>query len=263
MAGKLPRMAVYGGTNVDIQAHCRQHFKPGDSNPGSSSLAAGGVGRNIAENLVGLGATVELVTVFGDDDLAAFLMRSCRQSGIDVAASLFLREESSPRYLCILDVDGSLVGAVAAMDALDRFDPAVLADRWDPGDRADVVILDANLPADTLAAAAERWRGKPILLDTVSASKAVKALPLLPYVSMIKPNRVEAAILSGLEPGGEAEALAAARAIRRAGTAEVFVSLGAGGLLWCGSEGEGIARPLGLPVVNVSGAGDAAAAALA
>ncbi|TFG79302.1 MAG: hypothetical protein E4H20_12130, partial [Spirochaetales bacterium] len=47
------------------------------------------------------------------------------------------------------------------------------------------------------------------------------------------------------------------------GTAEVFVSLGAGGLLWCGSEGEGIARPLGLPVVNVSGAGDAAAAALA
>ncbi|HAE23486.1 MAG TPA: hypothetical protein DCG47_14385 [Spirochaetaceae bacterium] len=144
-------------------------------------------------------------------------------------------------------------------------------------------MLDANLPEDTLALAAERWRGKPLLLDTVSLAKAPKAFPLLPLLSMIKPNRAEAALLASLagplgalEPtlasvgaGGaglpeeEALALQSARSLRKAGCDEVFVSLGAGGLLWCGSEGEGIARPLPLPVRNVSGAGDAAAAALA
>jgi pseudouridine kinase len=295
MAADTELIAVYGAANVDIQGHSAAAFKMGDSNPGHSTITPGGVGRNIAENLARWGASVALVSVFGDDELSPFIQASCTDLGIAIDASLFLSGAISPRYMCLLDADGGLIGAVAAMDALERFGPAELAERFGPGDRAAVVVLDTNLPAATLALAAERWRDKPLLLDTVSLAKAPKALPLLPMLSMIKPNRAEAALLASLAGGpcaaavplfggaygaagplsageapgapglreDEARALQSARCLRKAGCAEVFVSLGEGGLLWCGAEGEGIARPLPLPVRNVSGAGDAAAAALA
>ncbi len=276
MAAQSELIAVYGAANVDIQGHSAAPFKPGDSNPGYSSSTPGGVGRNIAENLARWGARVELVSVFGDDELSPFIQASCTDLGIAIEESLFLQGAVSPRYLCLLDADGGLIGAVAAMDALERFGPDELARRFGPGDRAAVVVLDANLPAATLAMAAKRWGGKPLLLDTVSLAKAPKALNLLPLLTMIKPNRAEAALLASLagftgaagDPTAglraeEAQAWHSARSLRRAGCAEVFVTLGSGGLLWCGAEGEGIARPLPLPVRNVSGAGDAAAAALA
>ncbi len=257
-SGRRPRVAVYGGANADIQGFCYRPYKAGDSNPGRSTMAAGGVGRNIAENLARLGAETELVTVFGDDNLADFIRVSCDAVGLRYERSVFLNGEPSPRYLCILDADGGLVGAVAAMDALERFGPEALAARYAPGDEADAVVLDANLPAETLLSAAERWRDKPLLLDTVSEAKAGKARGLLPYLAAIKPNRAEASLLTGL-----AEPAAAAAALLSAGVREAFVSLGAGGLLWLGPDGGGIARPPSLPVVNVSGAGDALSAALA
>lgn len=269
-----PTVAVYGGANMDIQARSRGPFLPGDSNPGYSSLSLGGVGRNIAENVARLGLRTELVTVFGGDEMAAHLADGCRRLGVEVGRSLILPNEETSRYVCLLDADGSLVGAVSAMDALDRFGPDELATRYGPGDAADVVVIDANLPPDTIAAAAYRWRDKPLLLDPVSATKAVSAAPSLGHFSMAKPNLVEARVLLGRAPGddpgapaGDADRVAAAKeaalALLGLGVREAYVSLGSQGLLWACGDGLGLARPLSLPVINVSGAGDAATAAIA
>ena len=170
-----PTVAVYGGANLDIQARCRAPYRPGDSNPGTSAMAAGGVGRNIAENLARMGLATELVTVLGGDESASYLAARCRSAGVEVGRSLMLPDMETSRYVCILDVDGSLVGAVAAMDIIDHFGPAELAARYEPGDEAKIVVIDANLPAETIAAAARRWKDKPLLLDSVSVAKAGKA----------------------------------------------------------------------------------------
>ncbi|MBU1078964.1 MAG: MarR family transcriptional regulator [Spirochaetes bacterium] len=276
MSEHRPAVAVYGGANIDIQARCRARYRPGDSNPGTAFMSAGGVGRNIAENLARLGLRTELVTVFGGDETASSLAERCRDAGIEVGRSLILPGEPTPRYVCILDDDGVLVGAVAAMDALERFGPDELARRYGPGDEADVVVIDANLPAGTIAAAASRWSGKPLILDSVSVAKAAKAAPVVGRFSIVKPNRREALALLGLDPdaspdaarpdepaGTVGSAAASARALLALGVREAFVSLGAEGLLWASAAGIGVARPLGLQVANVSGAGDAATAALA
>ena len=269
MTDSRPLVAVYGGANIDIQSRCRAPFRPGDSNPGTSSMSMGGVGRNIAENVARLGLRTELVTVFGGDEQAGHLADACRDAGIEVGRSLILPDEQTSRYICILDDKGILVGAVAAMDSIDRFGPEELAARFGPGDEAEVVILDANLPAATIAAAAARWKGKPLILDTVSVTKAAKAAPVVGSFYSVKPNRKEARVLLGLEPdsGGPADVLDSAResalGLLSLGLREVFVSLGETGLLWADASGMGVASPLPLPVVNVSGAGDAATAALA
>jgi pseudouridine kinase len=276
MIKKKPVVAVYGGSNVDIAARSAMPWRPGDSNPGTFSRSAGGVGRNIAENLARLGLQVELVTVLGDDEAADFLRGGCAAAGVETGRSLVLPGKESSAYLCVLDNDGLLVGAVAAMESMELFGPAELARRFGPGDEADVVVIDANLPPASIALAAERWKGKPLILDPVSVAKAGRAAPAAGKFSIVKPNYQEALVLLG--QGADATSLAAgsdpsadpvdaARSLAvkllLLGPKEVFVSLGAGGLLWADSRGIGLARPLALPVVNVSGAGDAATAALA
>ncbi len=270
-----PAVAVYGGANFDIQARCREPYRPGDSNPGTSSMSFGGVGRNIAENVAKLGLSTELVTVFGGDEMASLLADGCRASGVEVGRSLILPNEATSRYICIIDEQGGLVGAVAAMDCLNLFGPDELASRFGPGDEADVVVIDANLPPETIAAAAYRWKDKPLILDTVSVAKASRAAPVAGRFSMVKPNRRGARALLGLDPDAIGDASgpavdgdyyassALAHALLALGVREVFLSLGAQGLLWADASGMGRTSPLDLPVVNVSGAGDAATAALA
>ncbi|MEI8181049.1 PfkB family carbohydrate kinase, partial [Aestuariivirga sp.] len=63
----MPRVIVIGGANVDIKGRSRGSFVAGTSNPGEVTVSAGGVGRNIAENLARLGISVSLVTALGQD----------------------------------------------------------------------------------------------------------------------------------------------------------------------------------------------------
>ena len=66
-----PYIAVIGGANVDIMArHDGLVLNDTDSNPGQMMLSAGGVARNVAENLARLGSDVQLITSLGDDDFA-------------------------------------------------------------------------------------------------------------------------------------------------------------------------------------------------
>ncbi len=258
-----PYVVVLGGLNADLQGTCYAPFRPADSNPGRASLSAGGVGRNIAENLVRLGCRVDLVSVLGDDALSAWLRRSCGSLGIGTDLCLVLPGTPASQYLCLLDSDGSLAGAVAAMDGMDALTAEALEARSKALQAADLIVADTNIPGESLEWTARRFPGKPLLLDPVSAAKAVRARSCAGSFTIVKPNRGEAEALTGVPCGTREGAARAAEALRASGAGRVFLSLGGEGLMFDGPDGRGIARPAAGPAVNVSGAGDAAAAALA
>jgi pseudouridine kinase len=260
-------IAVYGGVNLDIQAKSFASFLPGDSNPGSLQVSPGGVGRNIAENLARLGLRTEFMGLFGTDALSTVLTGSCTAAGIRYDRSIFLPGRSTSAYVCLLDADGSLAGAVAAMELFDDLTLEMMAGCWQAGDEAGLVILDGNLPRPVLEAALARWAGKPVLFDPVSEAKAVRGKDLLGKLAMIKPNLGEAELLAGIRSDPSAtpvsRAKRAALALVDQGVGEAFVSIGSRGLVYADSGLCGLVSPLSLPVVNVSGAGDAAAAGIA
>lgn len=274
MSGR-PSVVVVGGMNIDIQGKSYLPYRAKDSNPGSFDLVPGGVGRNIAENLVRLGVRVELVSALGDDDFSHSLEDSCASIGIGLSGSLRLKRSPASLYLCLLDSDGSLVGAVCSMDSIDALLPERLAERAPLLDSADLILVDANVPEASIAWLAARYPqggGRPILgFDPVSVKKAGRGRTSIGSFAFAKPNRAEAALLTGLPADTEPELLASA--LRAAGLGEVFLSLGAEGLLAeggpLGRDGERWAArlpevlPPGLERVNDSGAGDAACAAIA
>lgn len=259
----IPYVAVLGGLNADLQGICHAPFRPGDSNPGRASLSAGGVGRNIAENLVRLGCRVDLVSVLGDDALSLWLKTSCCRLGIGTDLCLVVKDAPASQYLCLLDSDGSLAGAVAAMDGMDALTPDVLESHDFALRKADLIVADANIPAASLEWLAVRYSGKPMLLDPVSAAKAERGRSCAGRFPMIKPNRAEAEVLTGLPCADTEGAVQAAKELRRKGAERVFLSQGRSGLLFDGEDDRGIAHPPAVRTVNVSGAGDASAAVLA
>jgi len=258
------RVVVVGGANTDIIGVSTGALRERDSNPGRIRTSAGGVGRNVAENLARLGAAVDLVTAFGDDDAGRLLMRSCRGRGIGVAASLVATDLPGAHYLAILDERHDMAVAVNDMRVLDLLTPEALSEpeRLLAILAADLVVADANLSEEALSWLAGVARA-PIVLEPVSAAKAPRAIGVLARLAAVTPNTLEAAALLGHEVGGPDGALAAARELVELGVGAAFVTCGADGIAWADGGGSGLLAAPRVTVANASGAGDAFCAGVA
>ncbi len=264
--GARPYVVVVGGANVDLKAQTATKVIAATSNPGHTSLSAGGVGRNIAENIARLGTLTELVAAIGDDVLGEWLVAETTGAGVGVG-HVHRTSVATGTYTAVLDVDGELIVAVSAMDATDQFTQARLADSVALRSGAAMIVLDGNLPVDLLGTVVDdaAAAGVRVLLDPVSDPKALRLSPLLAAtrpIHLITPNRTELAVLSGLPVGNTSEIEVAARKLLSRGVQNVWVRLGSHGSLYFESSGKG--TPLAAAVAHVrdvTGAGDAMAGA--
>lgn len=248
-------VCVVGGMNMDITGAPGASLRLGDSNPGRVSITPGGVGRNMAESLARMGFAVELISPLGNDGFSRLLEESCAMLGIGLSHAPRL-DMNSGVYLCVMDDGGDMHVAINDMALCEALDPAMLD--MAALNAGSIALLDANLPPPALERVALE-ASVPLVADPVSAAKAPRLLPLLPRLFAIKPNLMEAQALTG-----EGEPMACAKALCRLGVKRAFVSAGAQGIYYCSQGGEEghIAAP-DVAVVNATGAGDSATAAIA
>ncbi len=256
-----PYAVVIGGVNMDIGGTSAQPLRGADSNPGRVRMSLGGVGRNIAHNMALLGVDTRMVTAFGDDLYAQKIAASCGELGIDISRSLQVPGGATSTYLFIADQNGDMALAVSDMGIYDHLTPAFLASRAPLLNNAQVVVMDTNLPAETIAWVAEHIH-LPIFVDPVSTAKAEKIRPILGKLHTLKPNRLEAELLSGVSITDEASLDRAADALLDTGLRRVFISLGGDGVF--AADHSGRCRLPCLPgrMVNTTGCGDAFMAAM-
>jgi len=254
-------VAVCGGVNIDIGGRSKLPLIPEDSNPGIIFDSLGGVGRNIAHNLALLGADVRLITALGADDGARCVRESCSALGIDLSGSLVVPDSATSRYLYICDSDGDVSLALSDMSIYERLTPDFFASRLDLLNRAALVVLDANLPADTLTFLSTHCTA-PLFADPVSVAKAPRLRHALGRLHTLKPNRAEAEALTGIAIPDVQSAFLAADRLLAEGLQRAYITLGPDGVL--AAEGKQRIRLSAPPrsVVNASGCGDAFTAAL-
>ena len=252
---------VVGGVNVDI---CGRSFHPlveSDSNPGRVSTSLGGVGRNIAHNMSLMGVDVRLLTAFGDDPSGQRVAASCSELGIDASHALRLAGETTSTYLYLTGPDGEMALAVSDMEVCRRITPAYLAGNLPLLQSAQVVVADANIPEESLRFLAQN-SSAPLFVDPVSTAKAEKLRPILSRIHTLKPNALEASILSGVEIHTDADVELAADRLLQMGVHRLFLSLGSRGVYAAmGSERLWLQNLPGT-MVNTTGCGDAFMAAL-
>ena len=259
----MAKITVVGGINIDIEGSPFEKLKYHDSNPGRINLAFGGVGRNIAENAARLGGDVAMVSVIGDDKMGKAAKMELEDLGVDTSCIRTLQGRNSAMYLSILDDRKDMELALCDMDIIEAITPAFLEDYRDFIAGSGIIALDGNLSEELLCCCVEMFRGIPVFFDPVSSTKAVKARNCLGGFDSIKPNIIEAEILTGITIDGDEDVRRAADRLLEKGVKRVFITLNRDGVYYRDSESEGFIRPAdNLKIVSATGAGDSFSATI-
>ncbi len=244
---------------VDVTYHVPRVRLGGGNRVSSVGRRAGGKGVNAARVLHALGHDA-VVTGFAGGSTGAQARAELRRSGLR-DATVAVRDESRVTIV-VVEENGEVTG-------FSEPGPEVSAGEWRQMlarlrqlvDGAGVVVLSGSLPAGVptdayaqLTAIAAR-ASVPVLLDThgEALARGVAAGPQL-----VKINAQE---LAGFAPG--LDVLEGAARLRAAGAEAAVISEGAEGLVALAEAGAWRAAPPEAVIGNATGAGDAAAAALA
>ena len=128
-----------------------------------------------------------------------------------------------------------------------------------------IITCDSGLPAETLLGILNLFGDQqPVFVDPVSCAYAAKIKPFVGKFHTIKPNRMEAEILSGVEIRNDDDLKRACSVILEKGVQRIFVSLGGDGCFYMDQQGRMLHRKLKPldQMVNATGGGDAFMAAV-
>lgn len=244
---------VIGSINLDLVANLARLPSPGETLLGSAfRTAPGGKGANQALAAARAGGTVSMVGAVGKDAFAAEATALLRSGGVDLSG---VRETASSTGVALIFVDAGgenvivvVPGANATMLSGDVVRAAIT--------KNDVVVLQHEIPLETVAAAlsAARKAGAVSLLNT--APYRPEAVPLLSQADIVIANETEfdlyAAALSLTGEDRPTRMAAFAAATGRI----IVVTLGADGVLVASPEGVSSAPALAVTPVDTVGAGD-------
>jgi len=258
---EAPYTVVIGGSNMDIIGTPLGPIIERDSNIGKVITRSGGVGKNICTNLSRLGVSVHFVSAVGNDAFGRKILDELGRLGIERSGIRIQDAYPTSTYLCINDHNGDMALAISHMDIASTINVAYLTEFEHKIEGASLIVVDTNLSSEALDYLLHKYHHKPIFIDPVSTKKAIKLKGLLPYITFIKPNLIEAECLvdMGRAQGQDdiSYAKGLAKALVNAGVKEVAITLSEKGVVFANAEGTTWYANYAVPVINTTGAGDA------
>lgn len=252
-----PYILVIGGSNIDIQGFPKEKLIQRDSNIGTVKMSLGGVGRNIAENCARLGVPTRLMSVIGDDPYGQKILKEAQAIGLNMQDTVVLSGESTSTYLSILDETHDMAMAINHMDSIEKLTVDHIRAKRSIIEHAQLVVLDTNLSQAVLDHLLTQYPKTKFFVDTVSTKKALKIKDHLKNIHTLKPNRIEAEVLTGSSEKTPLLELGSQLKCKRS-----FISLGSQGVQVFEGKTHLHFPTKPIEVVNATGAGDAFMAGL-
>lgn len=246
----MKKIVVIGGMNIDILASANPlHLR--DSSIGSIQTTYGGVGRNIAENIARLGINVSLCSVVGNDSFGDMIVDDAQRTGINTDLVQIIESKRTGSYLAVSDQQDMVLG-VNDMDITSTMNVAWARNHLSTLKQFDIIVIEANLPEDTIQFLTQSLADKPIIIDLVSAVKAPRLNPSLSTIHTIKCNASELLALSKTSDILDGIKLLAQKGVKR-----IIVTQGKEQIIDYDSVTIQYHTPKRAAIVNVTGAGDA------
>ncbi len=249
-------IGVLGAANLDITGFPEHELIFGDANIGTTETSPGGVGRNIAENLLRLGFTVDLISVFGDDTLSKHLIQSCESLGLHTKNSIFLKNAAAASFLAIMNSHNDLALGISAMEIYNELSVSLFESKIALLQKTDLIVLETNFPKTILEYITDKLPDKKFVLDTVSGKKALRSKDILPSLYILKTNLLEAQMLSGFTVDKKTNTDDLVRFFLDKGVKNVFITLGKEGVAYGNYHTISKMSPIPSTIINTIGAGD-------
>ncbi len=249
----MKKVVVIGGAVIDLFLYPHQKMKLYDSNPGYMKRSFGGVGRNIAENLVRCGVDTTLITVLGKDLWGQEIYEHARDLGMCIN---YIEVNETPLYISVIHESGEDLVSVALMDEIEKMNKEALASRDVFISPADLIVVDTNMSEETLNYIF-RTAKVPVFVDTISSQKAMRIQHYLQYIHFLKMNLIEAEAISGyrIAEGKTLDDLG--HYFIQQGVSEVMITLGSEGVFYQTKDKKELMKPIHTIIKNTTGAGDA------
>ena len=252
-----PFVSVIGGLNIDLQGSSVNPLVFNDSNPGEIVMSAGGVGRNIAENISKLNIHSKILSYVGNDALGDFVVNKSSLSGVDTS---FIKKHShlpTSQYLSVLDDNNDMLVSISDMRIIEEMTIQDI-DKWNLTiEQSSAIVVDTNIPIPVIEYLTDKYSNIPLFLDPVSFAKTSKILKLIGRFHTVKPNRLETELISEVKITDNESMLKAAKIIFDMGCKQIFITLGEDGVFYYDGENFGQYLHKGVNMISANGAGDA------
>ncbi len=143
-----------------------------------------------------------------------------------------VKNQSSSVYFSLMDTDDDMAIAMSDMAIVDLLTPHIIAEYKDIINNAQLVIIDTNLSEETLAYLLQNFPQTRFLVDTVSVTKTKKIKNLTAGIDTLKPNCLEAELLTGIKINSLEKAYDAIDNLLTQGIKHIFLSLGEKGIVY-------------------------------
>lgn len=247
---------VIGSAGIDIGGMPYDALVEGGTSEGRAVWSLGGVGRNVAHNLRLLGIGTKLITALGNDTYARRIIESCEEAGIELADSLKTAKADTSVYLYIADEQGNRKLAVSDTRIYENLTANFVTAKMELLNKARMVILDTNIPEETIAQVCARCRA-PVFALPVSVKSAGRLLEVLDRISVVVCHKAEAEALSGIRIHDKDTLERAADIIMEKGVKNVFILAEKGGVYCACYDEQFMQSRIGTEQVSLSGAEDA------
>lgn len=256
------KIVVIGSSNIDMVAQVNHLPAPGETVGNACFMQSfGGKGANQAVAAARLGGSVTFITCLGNDVYAEILKKHFGKEGI--TTEYIMDDSSHPTGTALIFVADSGENCIAVApganysltpDAVVHFEKVI--------DEADVIIMQAEIPYDTVKRIAllAAQKGKKVLFNPAPACPIDG--DLMSAIDLLVVNEVEAAFVSGIDyTGDNLEEIA--DALLAAGARNVVITLGSRGV-YMKNAWETIRLPgYKMDAVDTTAAGDTFCGALA
>ena len=257
------RVAVVGSINMDVAVRVATLPLPGETVPGDDALLSlGGKGANQAVAGARLGACVALIGRVGRDPFGDAAIASLVAEGVDLGGVVRTDGATTGVALITIAADGQNMitvssGANARLSAADVLNHARALSA------SNVLLLQNEVPGEAAHAAIQLARREQCLVICDPAPAQGYDPALIAAADIITPNETEAAALTGIAVEDAASGLAAARRLVAMGARIAVVKMGARGVVFAGTDGEGAVEAPSVIAIDTVAAGDCFNGALA
>ncbi|MCR6503365.1 ribokinase [Bacteroides sp. KH569_7] len=223
------KIVVVGSSNIDMVAQVKHLPTPGETVGDACFMQLlGGKGANQAVAAARLGASVTFITSLGNDMYADVLKKQFEKEGI--VTDYVVDDVHHPTGTALILVADSGENCIAVApganhsllpDSVTRFEAVI--------DEADIVVMQAEIPYETVKAVAllANGKGKRVLFNPAPACPIDREL--MNAIDLLVVNEVEASFISGLSYTGD-NLDEMATALMASGARHVIITLGSRGV---------------------------------